>query len=265
VPDPTHSSEPLDRFQPGQSLFFLGDHTTPDDPGYVGVMGEVLTRFQPRLNLRLISVGSQGQTASALRSQRLFDTIVSAHPDWLVIGLGLADAMQEPLTRKLLSSYRSALDASSEADAVFGPEYRVATDDLGPVTDVGAISESQLERLTGFRENLRVAVRDYTSVGIPCVLLTTIVVGNELENPANLVLRAYNRAIRDAAEESGLIVADVERAFRDLFTRASTYKQNVAVTDSAGVLNAQGQALVARTVLGALGLLPYPGYRPSRG
>src|SRR5205807_9649045 len=126
VSDSSPASNPLDRFQQGQTLFFLGDHTTPDDPGYVRVMGEVLARFQPRLKLRLISVGAPGQTAASFRSPRLVEMIVSAHPDWLVIGLGLADAMHEPLTRRLLAAYRARQHAKSDEEAVFGPEHRVA-------------------------------------------------------------------------------------------------------------------------------------------
>jgi hypothetical protein len=36
----------------------------------------------------------------------------------------------------------------------------------------------------------------------------------------------------------------------------------VALTGPTGDLNAQGQALLARTLLAAFGVLPYPGYRP---
>jgi hypothetical protein len=225
-------------------------------------MREVLGRFHPELRLNLVSVGSPGQTASSLRSPRLMEIVASAHPDLLVIGVGLADAMREPVTRRLIDRYRATRQAEVEEDSVFGAEHRVDVRALGPASDVGASPEPALEYLETFQADLSADVRDFLSVGLGCVLVTSILVGNDLENPANDVLRLYSRAIRRVAEEQEVAVADADRAFRDLFTRAATYKQKVEVTGATGELNAQGQALLARTVLSALGLLPSVGYRP---
>ena len=87
-------------------------------------------------------------------------------------------------------------------------------------------------------------------------LLTAILVGNRLEHPVNRVVSAYNRVIRDEARAAGALLVDVEAAFRDVIDRAETYKQKVALTGPGGELNAQGQALVARSLMTALGVLP---------
>src|SRR5438034_6940189 len=91
IPDP----QPMPSISPGQSVFFIGDHTTPDDPGYVGIIAGVLARFHPELRLTLISAGSRGQSAAGLRSQAMLEILTTSRPDWLVIGIGLADAMRE--------------------------------------------------------------------------------------------------------------------------------------------------------------------------
>ncbi|MDQ6695024.1 MAG: GDSL-type esterase/lipase family protein [Chloroflexota bacterium] len=247
--------------QPGQTVVFIGDHTSRDDPGYVGVVADVLSRFYPRMQINLGSVGAQGQTATGL--QAALPALISSRPDWLVIGIGLTDAMREPVARTLLEEYRQRLaEIEDEGELALGPEYRIDPRDLGPRSDVGAPPELKLERLETFTHEYRAAVNLLRENSVNCLLLTTILVGNDLQNPVNAVVKAYNRAIREAASESGELLVDIERSFRDLFDRASNYKQKVSLTGPDGSLNPQGQALLARTLLGTLSLLPPPGFRP---
>jgi lysophospholipase L1-like esterase len=243
--------------EPGQSLIFLGDHTSPDDPGYLSVVREVLSRFYPHLQADLISAGSRGQTASGLRRNELMQLITSSKPDWLVIGIGLGDAMREPSARRLLDEYRNqqAERESDEADMIFGPEYKAGRMLNGDGPNIPHSEDPQLFNLDAFKADLAAALSDLKAAGVRSALLTTIIVGNDLQNPVNRVLRLYNRAIREAAEQNALLV-DVEKAFRDVFDRAANYKQKLALTGSTGDLNAQGQALVARTLLAAFGMLP---------
>ena len=83
-------------------MLFLGDHTSPGDTSYVGIMGGIIARFYPDLHLNLLSSGSPGQTARGLRSAALIEIIVSSKPDWLVIGIGLTDVLREPEVRRHL-------------------------------------------------------------------------------------------------------------------------------------------------------------------
>ena len=50
-PHSPQGSAPHEHFEPGQTVLFIGDHTSPDDPGYVGVISTVLGRFHPLLKL----------------------------------------------------------------------------------------------------------------------------------------------------------------------------------------------------------------------
>jgi lysophospholipase L1-like esterase len=225
-------------------------------------MQDVLSRFHPELRANLISAGTRGQTAAGLRRHELMQIIASSKPDWLVIGVGLGDAMREPAARRLLDDYRKRqAERDEEAEQTFGPEFRVKRSDLGPISDIGRDLEPELFNLATFKTDLTSALSALQAAGVRPALLTTIVVGNDLQNPVNSVLRLYNRAIREAATDTGALLADVERAFRDIFDRAGNYKQKVALTGPTGDLNAQGQALLARTLLAAFGVLPHPGYR----
>jgi hypothetical protein len=234
-PSPPH-------FTPGQTIIFLGDHTSPDEPGYVSLVREVLQRFYPQL----------GQSAAGLGSRELMDLLSSARPDWLVIGIGLADALREPSAQQLLkNAARAERDAAQAAlDDTFGPELRPER----PRRENAAATS--LVKLDDFAVNLASAVQQLQQASMRVALLTTIVLGNRIEHPANQIMSAYNRAIREQAEAAGALLVDVERAFRDVIDRAGNYKQKVTLTSPGGELNAQGQALIVRTLLVAFGLLP---------
>lgn len=242
---------------------FLGDHTSPDNPGFLRVLGDVLGRFHSELHLNLISAGSSGQTAAGLTSRALLDLLMSSSPDWLVINVGLADALREPGLERLLSRYRALAAQADEENDALGPEHHVRESSLGPRSDSGVLRETEWARLSIFKSHLADAVRELTGAGIRCILVTTIAVGGNLQHPLNLALKAYSRAIREVATAAGAPVVDVERAFRDVLERATNYKQKVSLADERGEVNQQGQALLARTFLGAFHLLPNPGQRSS--
>lgn len=253
------------RLMPGQTVIFLGDHTSPDNLGYVRIIRDVVSRFYPDLNLNLISAGAKGQTAGGLRAQALMDILLSSRPDWLVLNLGLGDALREPDTGKRYQEYlRRQAHADEGPESALGPEYRLNTADLGPISDVGKEPEPDLERLTGFRSGLQDAVVAFQEGGISPVLVTPVVMGNDLSNPINLTLRAYSRAVREVGETTGTPVVDVERAFRDVIDRGANYKQKVSLTTADGAVNPQGEALIARNFLSLFGILPDPGFRRRR-
>lgn len=250
--------------QPGQSLLFLGDHTSPGDAAYVGIMRGIITRFYPELHLNLLSSGSPGQTARGLRSAALIEIIVSSKPDWLVSGVGLADAMREPEVRSYLEvESRPVPRESAEAEATFGPLMSMKGYRLAPVDDVGRMPDPVLQNLESFSADYAAALQELKSSGVNCAVLTTVLVGNDPNTPVNRVLRAYNRAIRAAALQSDALLVDVEKACKNILDRAVNYKQRVALASSTGQINPQGEALLARTTLNAFGILPQPGQRPG--
>ncbi|MDQ5823506.1 MAG: hypothetical protein M3441_04750 [Chloroflexota bacterium] len=259
------AQEPKFRLEPGQTVIFLGDHTSPDEPGFVRVVREVIARFYPQLRLNLITAGTKGQTASALRSQKLMEVLLSSRPDWLAINLGLTDVLREPDTRARHEEYvRRKSQAEEGPDATLGPEYRARPYELGPQSDVGRDPEPRLERLATFTSDLAEALTMLQGAGIRPILFTTVLLGSDLTSPLNLTLRAYSKAIRDVAEGSGAALVEVERAFRDVLDRAANYKQSVSLTDAQGRVNPQGEALIARNFLHTFGILPGPGFRPKR-
>lgn len=258
-------SPPTPVFQPGQTVIFLGDHTAPDDPGYVGVISDVLTRFHPELKLNLISAGARGQTAAALGSTALLDLLSSSRPDWLCIGLGWADTVKEPSVQAaaIAGSQQSSVSEEDEDD-VLGDEGGARSAQVAAASGMDQEVEPQLTRLAEFRSDMAASVHRLGEAGISCILLTTVIAGKDLRSPVNASLRAYSKAIREVAAGEQVVVVDVERAFRDVLIRAASYKQSVGLASEQGQITPQGQALIARTFLNAFGVLPYPGFRPSK-
>jgi hypothetical protein len=102
------------------------------------------------------------------------------------------------------------------------------------------------------------ALMQLSAAGVRPILMTTTLFDNDLDNPANQVLGAYNKAIRAMAREQEVPLVDVERAFIAVHDRAANYKQRARLAGPEGRLLAQGQSLLARTFLGTFGLLPGP-------
>ena len=257
-----YAEGPRQHLQPGQTIIFLGDHTSPDDHGYVAIVRDVLARFHPQLRPNLISAGSRGQKAAALRSRELIALLASSRPDWLVIGIGLADALMEPVAAELLVRDRErASPDNASLDATFGPVHIHHSEMHEPVADAGPRVEPRLERIAAFEQNLEAALADLVAAGVRPALLTLTTPGPDRFYSINAVLHAYSRAIRRAAEAHDAVLVDVDLAFRNLFDRAANYKQTVSLTGAHGGLNAQGQTLIARTFLEAFGVLPHHGLR----
>jgi lysophospholipase L1-like esterase len=242
----------------GQTIIFIGDHSTPDELGYVAVVRDVLSRLRPDVKLNLISAGGRGQTAARLASRPLLDILTSSRPDWLSISIGLADAYSEPQLAALVRDYRTgdeAEDAGDDLDSVIGPSY--------PLENAGRRSEGAEQSIewsnTGaFHEHIKTALRSLKEAGVGCILHTTIAVGSDPGHPLNQALRAYSRVLRRLGEEEDVPVVDHEQAFRNVLDRASSYKQRVSLANERGEVNPQGQALLARTFLATFRLLPQP-------
>lgn len=248
--------------QHGETLIFLGDHTSPDNPGYIEIIRTVTERFYPDLHLRLISAGAKGQSAAGLRSQALLEIITSSHPDYLVIGVGLTDALREPAASTVLENYRARMAERDQAiESTFGPEYQPHIEEREPVSDSGPAPGLELHRIEAFEDNLRAVIEALRAHGVRTVLMTTVLLANDPHYPLNIFLRAYSKTMREIAGSEGMPLVDVEKAFRDILDRAANYKQKAVLMGPDGALNAQGETLIARTFLDTFGLLPSPGFK----
>jgi lysophospholipase L1-like esterase len=256
------------RLQPGQTVIFIGDHSSPDAPGYVAIVRSILARFHPALGLNLIPAGGAGQTAAGIASQRMNQLLTSARPDWVSLALGLADASREPQLEAQVRLYRERLSASeADEDNSIGTVHlegrrRSALNGTDPAQP--RPESLEWEQTETFGDTLERAIETLQASSIGVILHTPVLVGVDPKHPKNNAARAYARVVRDIAKARDAELVDDLEAFRGVLDRATSYKQQVELADLSGRTNAQGDALLARTFLGTFGLLPYPGQRPPR-
>ncbi|HEY8285746.1 MAG TPA: SGNH/GDSL hydrolase family protein [Chloroflexota bacterium] len=88
------------------------------------------------------------------------------------------------------------------------------------------------------------------SAGARAIVLTTTVIGEEVNSKGNLLLVPYNEALRAFAQERGLVVAEVNTAFH----RALAAPRLPALTTDGVHLTHLGNMIMALAVLRALGI-----------
>lgn len=86
------------------------------------------------------------------------------------------------------------------------------------------------------------------AAGSRVIVLTTSVIGERLDSEGNRRLRPYNASLRAMAASRGLVVADVDAAFREVL---STPHPPALTTDGVHLTH-QGNAVMANPVLRAL-------------
>ncbi|MGE5623628.1 MAG: SGNH/GDSL hydrolase family protein [Methanocella sp.] len=83
-------------------------------------------------------------------------------------------------------------------------------------------------------------------------LMTTTVIGEELENEPNRTLRGYNAVIRELAEREGLGLIDLNQAFQDAIRRGRAVNPVYHLTYDGVHPTPAGHHLIATHVLKAL-------------
>src|SRR4051812_11765427 len=76
--------------EPGQTMVFLGDGITAEEPGYIGVLRQALEHTRADLRLRLVNAGVPGDTVRDLAA-RLDRDVLAEDPAWVVICVGAND------------------------------------------------------------------------------------------------------------------------------------------------------------------------------
>jgi len=141
---------------------------------------------------------------------RLQRDVLAHRPDIVTVSIGVNDVWR-------------ALDAPGQGQDVPLPVYRQAVADV-----LDAIAEA----------------------GARAIVLTTSVIGEDLQSEGNQLLAPYNDALRALAAARGLAVAEVHEAFR----RALAAPHPPQLTTDGVHLTHQGNIVLALPVLRALGV-----------
>ncbi len=197
----------------------LGDSITQfgDGPGgYVGLMRAYLAQAYPANGFEVLNAGVSGNTSNDEKAR--FDRdVLQKKPDLLTVSVGVNDVWH-------------GFNAQSPQGG--GP---------GGVT------------LPVYRANVEQMVAQAQAQGVTVVLLSPTVIGEDLNDPRNLMATSYIQALQDIARRRKCLFVDLRgpfQAFLDL-SRTTGHSENLLTVDGVH-MNDWGNRLMAATLLSAL-------------
>jgi acyl-CoA thioesterase I len=112
--------------------------------------------------------------------------------------------------------------------------------------------------LPEYRKNVEAMVAKAKAANVKVVILSTTVIHEDLSNRENAKLVSYNAALRDIAHKNGALFIDFQKPFQSLI---KTYQTTTGARDNLltvdGVhMNAEGNKVMAHTILNGLGISP---------
>lgn len=210
-------------------MVVLGDSLTEqgDAPGgWVSLLAaEVGARLPPPAPL-IVNSGVSGDRSPDMLA-RLERDVLAYHPDVVLINCGVNDV------------WHAFRDWDTGVDHPAG--------DLPAGIDVET-----------YRRNMEAITDRVARRRIRQALLSPTIIHEDLDGPENCRLAAYIHALREVADARGCLFIDLNTPFRSVvaaWRRQAGPGINLLTTDGVH-LNAAGNQLMARVVLGGLGLEP---------
>ncbi|HWA82125.1 MAG TPA: SGNH/GDSL hydrolase family protein [Fimbriimonadaceae bacterium] len=202
----------------------LGDSITEqgEQPsGYVWLFRKYLNALYPQQNIEVINAGISGHKSTDMIARFKRD-VLDKKPDLVTISVGVNDV------------WHGFYDNHPMGD---GPR--------GVPLDL-------------YRKNVESMVEQALAAGAKVVILSTTVIGEDLANRENAKTESYNAALRDIARKHLLLFVDYQKPFRTLIRdyRKTTGGRDLLLTVDGVHMNAEGNKVMAHTLLTALGVSP---------
>jgi lysophospholipase L1-like esterase len=220
---PTASPLPFE-LQGTKKIACLGDSITQigDGPGgYVWLFRHYLADLYPQQSFEVINAGISGNKSTDMVARFQTD-VLDKKPDLLTISVGVNDV------------WHGYYDNHPLGDGPRGV------------------------KLEDYRKNVDEMIRRAQSSGIRVVILSATLIHEDLKDPMNIKAEKYNATLRDLARDYHLTFVDYQKAFRALVTsyRSTTGGRDNLLTVDGVHMNAQGNKVMAHTLLTALGVSP---------
>jgi len=202
----------------------LGDSITQfgDGPGgYVWLVRHFLANLYPGQKIETLNAGISGNKSNDMIARYQTD-VLDKKPDLLTISVGVNDV------------WHGFYDNHPLGD---GPRGL---------------------KLEDYKRNVEEMVTKAEATGARVVLLAATPIYEDFSNRENAKQAAFNAALKDIAKRHRLIYVDYQKAMRDI---VSTYRKRTGGSDNFlttdGVhMNAEGNKVMAHTLLTALGISP---------
>lgn len=206
------------------TIVTLGDSITEqgDQPGgYVWLLRKYLQTIYPGQNIEVINAGISGHKSTDMLARFQRD-VIDRKPDLLTISVGVNDVWH---------GFDENHPKGDGPNGIPLPDYRRHVEEM---------------------------VAKALAAKIRVVILAATLIGEDLDNLENAKAHGYNKALHEIAAEHHLLFVDYQRAFRTLVTgyRKTTGGRDLLLTVDGVHMNADGNKVMAHTLLTALGVTP---------
>jgi len=218
------SQTPPAALQNVHRIVTLGDSITQmgENPGgYVWLVRHYLNAIYPQQNIEVLNAGISGNKCTDMIARFQTD-VLDKKPDLITISVGVNDV------------WHGFYDNHPLGDGPRGVPISL------------------------YRENVEKMVQQALATGARVVILSATVIEEDLDNRENAKAAAYNNALRDIARDHHLIFVDYQKVFRDLIRdyRKDSGGRDLLLTIDGVHMNAEGNKVMAHTLLTALGIPP---------
>ena len=202
----------------------LGDSITQggESPGgYVWLLRRYLAALYPDQNIEVINAGISGHKSTDMVARFQRD-VLDQKPDLVTISVGVNDV------------WHGFYDNHARGDGPRGVP------------------------LDAYRRNVEEMVSRARAGGARVVLLSTTIIHEDLASPENNKLVGYNRALRQIARRHNVLFVDFQQPFQQIIRayRTTTGARDLLLTTDGVHMNAQGNKVMAHTLLSGLGVSP---------
>jgi len=202
----------------------LGDSITQigEGPGgYVWLVRHFLKDLYPDQNIETINAGISGHKSTDMIARFQRD-VLDKKPDLVTISVGVNDV------------WHGFYDNHPKGDGPRGV------------------------KLEDYRTNVESMVTQAQGIGAKVVILSTTVIQEDPKSGENRKAAKYNAALRDIAREHNCAFIDFQKPFRELINnyRSTTGGKDNFLTVDGVHMNAEGNKVMAHTILTGLGISP---------
>lgn len=224
VTAPPSAPTPPAELQNVHKVVCLGDSITQfgEAPGgYVWLVRHYLADLYPAQSIEVVNAGVSGNTSQDMIS-RFQKDVLDQKPDLVTISVGVND--------------------------VWHGFYGNYPNGDGP----GGV------RLDQFRNNVDSMVTQAEAAGAKVVILSTTVIYEDPNSPENRKVHAYNDALHDIAKRRHALFIDYQKPFWNILNayHKDAGGRDIFLTVDGVHMNAQGNKVMAHTLLTGLGVAP---------
>lgn len=199
----------------------LGDSITQDPNGYVSICEREIKCRYPERKIRVVNAGVSGDKSSEMLARFARD-VLSYHPDWVSISVGVNDVWH--------GFYDFDLDRPKA-------EFDV----------------SKGNPLPAYRKDLESMIGQLETFGVQIILIAPTVIGNVRCGRENAMLDRYVHCMEEIARQHRVLYCPMNDLFWKTLEAGQTADPSFALTTDGVHMNEAGANMMAVGVLTSLG------------